>query len=154
MELIKRRSGIRQRTGDLFAVPLAVGIAIGRVGCFLAGTQDDTFGLPTSVPWGMDLGDGVRRHPVQLYEVAAMILLAVLLTRVRGPRFAAGDRYRIFLFAYCCWRLLIDFLKPAPRFANLSTLQWACAAAALWYAKDIWRIIERFTVPRRAVVHG
>jgi phosphatidylglycerol:prolipoprotein diacylglycerol transferase len=154
VEYAKRRTGMRQRTGDLFAVPLAVGIAIGRIGCFLAGAQDDTFGTPTSAPWAVDLGDGVRRHPVQLYETAAMIMLAILLIRIRPPRFEEGDRYRAFVFAYFSWRFFIDFFKPAPRFANLSMLQWACAVAALWYAKDVWRMLHAPSIRPEAVVHG
>jgi len=73
VELTKLRAGIQRRTGDLFAVPLAVGIAIGRIGCFIAGKQDDTYGIATSLHWGVDLADGVRRHPVQLYEAGAML---------------------------------------------------------------------------------
>ncbi|GAC1417433.1 MAG: hypothetical protein NVSMB62_08140 [Acidobacteriaceae bacterium] len=45
VELVKLAIGVRSRTGDLFAVPLCVGIAIGRVGCFLAGLADDTYGI-------------------------------------------------------------------------------------------------------------
>jgi len=75
VELAKWAAGIRSRTGDLFAVPLCIGIAIGRIGCFLAGLADDTYGTPTSLPWGVDFGDGVRRHPTQVYE---FVLLAVL----------------------------------------------------------------------------
>jgi prolipoprotein diacylglyceryltransferase len=48
VERIKRRLGITVSTGDLFAVPLAVGIAIGRVGCFLAGLPDQTYGIATT----------------------------------------------------------------------------------------------------------
>ena len=55
-------------TGDVFAIPLVVGIAIGRIGCFLTGLDDNTHGLPTSLPWAVDFGDGVPRHPAQLYE--------------------------------------------------------------------------------------
>ncbi len=55
VEFMKRRAGIHRRTGDLFALPLAIGIAIGRIGCLLAGKQDDTYGLPTTLPWGIDL---------------------------------------------------------------------------------------------------
>ncbi len=140
VEFMKWRSGIRRRTGDLFAIPICVGIAIGRIGCLLAGKQDDTYGMPTTLPWGIDLGDGVRRHPVELYESAAMILLTLLLRRVFPPRFAEGDRYRLFIFAYFGWRLFIDFLKPAVPLAGLTALQWASAAAVFWYAKDIWRM--------------
>ncbi len=154
VEFVKWRVGIRQRTGDLFAVPIAIGIAIGRVGCLLAGKQDDTFGTPTSLPWGVNLGDGIRRHPVQLYEVAAMVVIALLLTRIRPPRFARGDRYRALLISYFLWRLTIDFLKPAARFGGLTTLQWTCTAALLWYASDAWRIAGQFYPERKAIAHG
>src|SRR5437867_3574990 len=75
VEWTKWRAGITRRTGDLFALPLTIGIAIGRVGCFLAGKQDDTYGIPTTLPWGVSLGDGMSRHPVQLSEIAAMAVL-------------------------------------------------------------------------------
>jgi phosphatidylglycerol---prolipoprotein diacylglyceryl transferase len=140
VELVKRRTGLRRRTGDLFAIPIAIGIAIGRIGCFLAGKQDDTYGIPTTLPWGLDLGDGIRRHPVQLYEVLAMLILAALLARVTRPKFAEGDRFRLFVLAYYAWRLAIDFLKPGVRFESLTILQWTCAAALLWYTPDLIRI--------------
>jgi phosphatidylglycerol:prolipoprotein diacylglycerol transferase len=66
VELAKRLLGIRTRTGDLFAVPLCLGIAIGRIGCFLAGLADDTYGKPSTLPWTVDFGDGIPRHPTQL----------------------------------------------------------------------------------------
>ena len=65
VELVKLAMGIRRSTGDLYAPALAVAIAIGRIGCLLTGVADDTSGTPTSLPWGMDLGDGVSRHPTQ-----------------------------------------------------------------------------------------
>lgn len=79
VEAIKHRLGIPRRTGDLFAIPLCVGIAIGRIGCFLSGLSDDTYGITTGLPWGIDFGDGIRRHPVQLYEIVWLCLLAILL---------------------------------------------------------------------------
>ena len=141
VEWIKRRSGVIRRTGDLFAIPLAVGIAIGRIGCFLAGVHDDTHGIATSLPWGIDLGDGVRRHPVQLYESVAMILLAFLLARMAPSRFAEGDRFRAFLLAYFGWRVCVDFLKPGIRFGGMTMLQWSCIAALAWYAPDLRRMM-------------
>jgi prolipoprotein diacylglyceryltransferase len=136
VEWTKARLGIERRTGDLFAFPMAIGIAIGRIGCFFAGLPDDTYGLPSSLPWAVDFGDGVPRHPTQLYETAAMLMLAVWLrksandTRVMKPE---GALYRQFLMAYLGWRLLVDFLKPGVHFAGLTPLQWACAAALTWY---------------------
>ncbi len=69
VEWWKRRAGVTRRTGDLLTTPLILGMAIGRIGCFVSGLADHTYGIATSVPWGVDLGDGIARHPVQLYEV-------------------------------------------------------------------------------------
>ena len=150
VELVKRRIHITRRTGDLFAVPLAAGIAIGRIGCFLAGTADDTHGIATSLPWAVDLGDGVRRHPVQLYECFAMTLLAIALSRIRAEE---GGRFRLFLFSYCAWRVFVDFLKPGIPFAGMTVLQWCCLAAAAWYARDARRLLAN-PLPRSVQVNG
>jgi len=152
VEWTKKRAGLERRTGDLFAIPLAVGIAIGRIGCFLAGKGDDTYGVPTSLSWTVDLGDGVMRHPVQLYEVGAMVLLVFLLARIKPPQFRQGDRFRAFVLFYYGWRLTVDFLKPGVRFAGLTLLQWACAAALLWYGRDLQRLLMRDKVT--GVSHG
>jgi phosphatidylglycerol:prolipoprotein diacylglycerol transferase len=156
VELAKLRTGLRRRTGDLFAIPLCIGIAIGRIGCYLAGKRDDTYGIPTTLPWGLDLGDGVRRHPVQLYELGAMLLLAVLLARIKQPRFAEGDRFRAFVLAYYGWRLAVDFLKPGIRFEGLTILQWVCVAGLLWYTPDLWRMACTASTPSKqeALAHG
>jgi prolipoprotein diacylglyceryltransferase len=154
VEWWKRREGIRGRTGDLFAIPLAVGIAIGRIGCFLAGVQDDTHGIATSLPWGVDFGDGVHRHPVQLYETAAMIVLAFGLRAIAPPRFAQGGRFRVFLISYFGWRLAVDFLKPSVRFGDITVLQWCCIGALVWYMGDLWRMLFSSSVDERAVANG
>jgi prolipoprotein diacylglyceryltransferase len=156
VEIAKLLLHIRSRTGDLYAIPLCLGIAIGRIGCFAAGLADDTYGTPTTLPWGSDFGDGIRRHPTQLYELVFLLLLAALLWRLsrdspsflppsshpllssRGaveesavaPEFALrqGTLFRIFMAAYLTWRLLIDFIKPQPLVHGLNMIQWACLA--------------------------
>jgi phosphatidylglycerol---prolipoprotein diacylglyceryl transferase len=145
VEWTKARLGIRERTGDLFALPLCAGMAIGRIGCFLTGLDDHTYGVATALPWGVDFGDGIRRHPTQLYDIAFLSVLAAVLLRFPAPQ--RGDHYRLFLFAYCAWRLVVDFLKPAPTLLGLATLQWVCLAAAIYYARDMRRMISggRFT---------
>lgn len=129
VEIVKRANGIHRRTGDLFALPICVGIAVGRVGCLLAGLPDDTYGTPTRLPWGVDFGDGIARHPVQAYEIFFLAVLAFVITRDR--RFAEGTRFRIVLAAYLAWRLVIDFLKPQPLIAGMNVIQWACLAGLL-----------------------
>jgi phosphatidylglycerol:prolipoprotein diacylglycerol transferase len=131
VEVVKWAQGIRTRTGDLFAVPLCLGIAIGRVGCLLAGLTDDTYGMATSLPWGMDFGDGIARHPTQLYEFIFLAVLAIALRRMNQRPHVQGAVFRVFLFAYLGWRLLIDFIKPQPLVAGLNWIQWACVAGLI-----------------------
>jgi phosphatidylglycerol:prolipoprotein diacylglycerol transferase len=136
VEWTKARLGIERRTGDLFAIPLAIGIAIGRIGCFFAGLPDDTFGLPSNLPWAVEFGDGIPRHPTQLYESVAMLILAAWLRqRAKDIMLSRpeGTLFRYFLTTYLAWRLAVDFLKPGVHFAGLSPIQWACAAALSWY---------------------
>ncbi|MBT9330369.1 prolipoprotein diacylglyceryl transferase [Paracidobacterium acidisoli] len=128
VEMIKSASGIGERTGDLFAVPLCIGIAIGRIGCFFAGLADDTYGKATSLPWGVDFGDGVRRHPAQLYEVLFLTALAGILWRYGRRPHTNGRIFRLFLAGYLAWRLGIDFLKPQPLIGGMNVIQWACVA--------------------------
>jgi phosphatidylglycerol:prolipoprotein diacylglycerol transferase len=128
VEVVKRAMGVRARTGDLFAVPLCVGIAIGRIGCFFAGLADDTYGTATRLPWGVDFGDGVRRHPTQIYEFLFLIGLAWVLGRWERRPHGEGQVFRGFMAAYLGWRLLIDFLKPQPLVAGMNWIQWACLA--------------------------
>jgi prolipoprotein diacylglyceryltransferase len=129
VEAVKKVSGIKRRTGDLFVLPLCVGIAVGRVGCLLAGLADDTYGKPTALPWAVNLGDGVGRHPVQVYEILFLILLGSLLTRKR--ELPDGARFRVFLASYLAWRVVIDFWKPQPLIGGMNLIQWSCLAAIL-----------------------
>jgi prolipoprotein diacylglyceryltransferase len=82
VEAMKRYIGLRISTGDLYSIPLAVGIAVGRIGCFLTGLGDNTYGTPTTLPWGVNFGDGIARHPTQLYEIVFLIILTPVLYKV------------------------------------------------------------------------
>jgi len=137
VEIVKRFSGIRSRTGDLFALPLCVGIAIGRVGCLVAGLADDTYGKPTGLPapwWSVDLGDGVGRYPVQVLEIFFLIPIGFAV-RSKLP-LPVGARFRIFLASYLAWRVAIDFLKPQPLIYGMNLIQWCCAAGLVCLAVD------------------
>ena len=140
VELLKLLMGVRSRTGDLFAVPLCIGIAVGRIGCFFAGLADDTYGTATTLPWGVDFGDGVRRHPTQLYEFLFLLALAWLLWRKMQRPHVQGQIFRTFLAAYLGWRLLIDFIKPQPMVAGMNVIQWACVAGLTMLGlSELWR---------------
>jgi phosphatidylglycerol---prolipoprotein diacylglyceryl transferase len=147
VELAKRMVGERRSTGDVFAAPIALGIAIGRVGCFLTGLSDQTYGSPTSLPWGVNFGDGIPRHPTQLYESAFAAILFVSLWRMTRRTHVGGDVFKIFMVSYMAWRLAVDFLKPEARIEGLSAIQWACAVMLVYYASDIRRWLLRDASP-------
>lgn len=148
VEIVKRITGIHSRTGDLFALPLCVGIAVGRIGCFLAGLADDTYGKPTQLPWAVDFGDHVPRHPVQLYEILFLLSLAPLIRQTAPWR--EGMRFRVFLGGYLGWRLAIDFLKPQPLIVGLNLIQWACVAGLCALAIDAFLTPKKVSAAARA----
>jgi prolipoprotein diacylglyceryltransferase len=158
VELAKWATGQTRSTGDALVVPLAVGISVGRIGCFLAGLHDDTYGLPTTLPWGVDLGDGLLRHPSPLYEMGFLALLGAALWAGRA-RLAGvpGLQFKLFLTAYLAWRLAGDGLKPVRIAYPLgwSGIQWVCALALTLYAPLVWRAARRLAepAPRRSVQH-
>lgn len=142
VEFTKRFHGIRESTGDLFAVPLTIGIAIGRIGCFLTGLPDETSGTPTRLPWGVDFGDGVPRHPTQLYEIAFVALLGCFLWRFLFRAHRNGDVFKLFMVAYMGFRVLVEFIKPYDtRIAGLSAIQWICLGVLVYYCPDVRRWI-------------
>ena len=138
VEVTKRLIGVTRATGDVFVIPLVVGIAIGRIGCFLSGLEDHTHGLPTDLPWAVDYGDGVPRHPAQLYEIAFLLfgLLPLLAWATRLPR-RDGDLFKVFMAGYLGFRLGLEFLKPGDALAGLTAIQWVCLATLAWYARYI-----------------
>lgn len=165
VETIKAIQGIRRSTGDLFVYPLLTAMCIGRIGCFLAGPIDKTAGLPTSLPWGIAIADGVKRHPVALYEIAFLLLWAGLqpgidrLRRAKARPTVEGDRFRLFLASYLAFRLAVDFLKPEPPplWLGLSAIQWACVAGMLYYGLVLSNDDRNATLPflrrRRVGLH-
>jgi phosphatidylglycerol---prolipoprotein diacylglyceryl transferase len=129
VEAGKLVAGVHGRTGDDFVRPVLLGIVIGRTGCFLAGLHDGTYGLATSMPWGIDFGDGISRHPTQLYELLlALVALATHSVWSRKLAHQSGLTFRVLMLTYLSWRLFIDAFKPVP-FAyslGLSGIQWVC----------------------------
>jgi phosphatidylglycerol---prolipoprotein diacylglyceryl transferase len=136
VEIYKLACGIRGSTGLIWVGPIALGIAVGRWGCLFAGLADETFGTPTRLPWGVDLGDGVPRHPVQIYESVAMLaFLAIYLLALR--RRAAWTRTRafyLFVLFYAAQRFVWEFFKPYPDLAGPLNLFQLLALAMIFYA--------------------
>jgi prolipoprotein diacylglyceryltransferase len=150
VEIYKRIAGIAVRTGARFALPFAVGVAVGRIGCFFSGLDDFTYGTPTTLPWGRDFGDGVARHPVQLYESAAMAAFAaVYLWRVlHHDRFWIARGFYLAIGFYGAQRFVWEFLKPYGTLIGPLTLFHLLSAVVLLYA-----LVMIATAPRPESAH-
>ena len=135
IELYKLWRGPKRPTGAAFAPSLALGIAIGRWGCFFTGLPDYTYGTPTAMPWGVDFGDGIARHPVQLYESFCMAALAVALLYGLEGRARWAGRYGFYVF--CCvyglQRFMWEFMKPYPQIMGpLNIFHIACICLCVY----------------------
>jgi prolipoprotein diacylglyceryltransferase len=138
VELTKFRLGVTQSTGDVFVYPLLAGMAVGRIGCFLTGLSDQTYGIATQLPWGVDFGDGIPRHPTQLYEVGFLALLAIGLRLSQGFNLRNGQLFQLFLAAYLSFRFLIDFLKPDFHpLLGISMIQLACLLGLVYCLRQL-----------------
>ncbi len=116
VEIYKAANGINHSTGALFVAPFAVGIVIGRWGCLFSGLADGTHGSPTALPFGVDLGDGQSRHPVQAYESLAMLIfLGVWISGLAmRAKWALAHGFHAMAIFYGAQRFLWEFLKPYP----------------------------------------
>jgi len=131
VETAKKILGIKYSTGDLYVFPLILGMSVGRVGCFLTGLSDHTYGNYTSVPWAVDFGDGPR-HPTQLYDIVFLTILGFALwLRMQKP-YENGRIFRLFIFGYCVYRFNVEWLKPTYKhYLGMSAIQLACLTGAI-----------------------
>ncbi|MBK9758889.1 MAG: prolipoprotein diacylglyceryl transferase [Flavobacteriales bacterium] len=139
VEVTKLLNGVKQRSGDLFVFPIILGMIIGRIGCLLAGLEDNTYGIETDLPWGIDLGDGIDRHPTNLYEIVWLgIIWLALIGIERRWKLKPGARFQIFMVLYLEFRFAIEFIKPAePVFFGLTAIQIAAELGVIYYWK-VW----------------
>jgi phosphatidylglycerol:prolipoprotein diacylglycerol transferase len=128
-------------TCDVFAPGIALGLVVGRFGCFFAGC---CFGKPTSVPWAITFTDpfaaanvgtplNVPLHPTQLYEAGAsfLILIFLLATERLGRKFA-GRTFWLYMLLYSVARYVIEFYRGDERgnVGPLSTSQFVSVILA------------------------
>jgi phosphatidylglycerol---prolipoprotein diacylglyceryl transferase len=144
VETAKKIINEKLSSGDMFTFPIIVGIGVGRVGCFLSGIKEFTYGNETNFITGMDLGDGVLRHPTSLYEILFLILLFLLLKGIAWRmKDKSGLLFKIFMITYFGFRFFIEFLKPNIfYFLGLSTIQWLCITCWIYYFSTIKTIIK------------
>lgn len=140
--LMSARRGPRFATmADLYSRPLALGHALGRVGCFLRGC---CYGRLTTGGWGVEsvYAWGLR-HPSQLYESGLALLLFVGLTWYMRRRRLPGQMFLIYAAGYSLARLLADFFRESEAAAGPFTLAQAASLAVLAVAVVLWRRLAR-----------
>lgn len=142
--LYKRHIGLRRPLGDLFAVALCAGEAVGRWGCYFGGC---CYGRPTSLPWAVWQHHALR-HPTQIYlSLASLLILATLLWTERTNPPENGLFYLQGLL-YCIARFLIEFWRDSPAsVGGLTLAQWACLAGGVFFVVQGNRLL----LPRKVV---
>ena len=148
IELFKWSRGVKGSTGLIFVPAFATTVVVGRWGCFLSGLQDETHGTPSSLPWAVDLGDGITRHPVQLYEsfsMLAFLIFALTMIGIRNPWFQRNGFY-ILVLVYASQRFIWEFLKPyAAVLGPLNLFHLVCAALVAYALTMLGKSNERTT---------
>ncbi|MEZ4797013.1 MAG: prolipoprotein diacylglyceryl transferase [Flavobacteriaceae bacterium] len=144
VELTKKYIGETRSSGDLFVFPIIVGIFIGRIGCFLSGINEPTYGVTTTCFLGMDLGDGLLRHPTSFYELVFLFLLFFILKQTQSKALLkSGDLFKWFMVGYFTFRFFIEFIKPNMFYAfGLSSIQILCIICLIYYSNFIVKKIK------------
>ena len=146
VEITKRIIHEPHSSGDLFTLPIIVGIFIGRIGCFLSGTNEFTYGTATTLPTGMDLGDGVLRHPLALYELVFLAALYLICRRWYERRsLPDGQLFKLFMLSYFGFRFLMEFIKPNVFLPlGMSSIQWLCVVCFVYYSKTLINLARAY----------
>ncbi|MBM7655181.1 prolipoprotein diacylglyceryl transferase [Neobacillus cucumis] len=152
VETAKKWIGWTRSTGDDFVFPLATGMMIGRIGCFLTGLDDHTYGVATTWITGVDFGDGVKRHPTQLYEIIFLLFLVIALFMVKRKQLGwEGLLFQLFMLSYLVFRFLIDFIKPTPHpYWLFNNIQIASLLGILYYI----RLVSKKQSKKRSEIHA
>ena len=149
VEIAKRKMGIRRSTGDLFALALPAGEAVGRIGCHLSGC---CYGERCDAPWAI-WQHGASRYPAQLLSAATAATIFGFLLWLSGRRFPfearrsllrrwfplrdergnrggggrEGDLFRVYLLLFGITRFGLEFVRWRESLVmGLSPMQWFC----------------------------
>ena len=138
VEFGKWHSRVKVSPGDSFAVSIPVAVAIGRLACF---TNGCCHGIATSLPWGVDFGDGIVRQQTLIYESLFHLGCAVVLASLRRDGMLTGQLFKLYLVVYSIYRFATEFIRPeAKLWGGWTGYQWAAVVmvgvfGALWWAQ-------------------
>lgn len=141
----KRIGGYRGKTGDLFAPAVALGIAVGRIGCHLT----EAPGRPTTLPWGIHAPattpdcpgclTGQAMHPSFLYEIAYQLAAFVILLWLRDRISHPGELFVLYIAGYATFRFLVEFTRANETvWLDLTRPQWFLLPSLLLIGIRLW----------------
>ena len=139
VELVKWRLGIKVKTGDSFAVPVAGAIAVGRISCLAGGC---CYGTPTNLPWALIFPavDRLPRHPTQLYEFMFHLTAAIGLTWLQKRGVFRNQLIKLYFISYCVYRFLSEYVRPEARdVSGMTAYQWVASILVALFAWLWWR---------------
>lgn len=139
---------------DVVAPSLAIGQALGRIGCFFAGC---CYGIPTDVPWAVTFTHprslaplGIALHPTQLYSSLGCFIIFFVLVGLRKHRSFSGQLACLYLLFHSVFRFSVEFLRGDPKFwfwnHTLSHPQvisvgiFGSALVCYWYCRKHYRL--------------
>ncbi|GAA2292527.1 prolipoprotein diacylglyceryl transferase [Nonomuraea roseoviolacea subsp. roseoviolacea] len=145
----KRVIGLRERTGDLFAPAVALGMAVGRIGCHLT----EAPGRPTDLPWGVHAPPttpecpgcltGQAMHPSFVYEIIFHLVAYGALVWARGKVTRPGELFTLYLAGYAAFRFLVEFTRANETvWLGLTRPQWFLVPGTILLAVRVgygWR---------------
>jgi phosphatidylglycerol---prolipoprotein diacylglyceryl transferase len=143
--LYKRFSKIERPTGDLFAVSLMAGEAVGRWGCFFGGC---CHGKPAELPWSVFQHDSLR-HPTQVYlSLVSAVILALLLWREFRRPLPENGLFYLQGALYSVARFVIEFYRDgANLYAGLTPAQWACLVGVAFFGVRLLILLRQTANP-------
>jgi phosphatidylglycerol---prolipoprotein diacylglyceryl transferase len=126
--IVKRKLKITKKRGNLFAPGIAIGVAIGRIGCLLRGC---CYGIKTNLPWGINFGDGVLRHPTQIYESIFMLIMFFILWAKRKTA-KPGQLFYWLMNSYFIFRFFEEFIREETRHFGFTLFQYISILALIF----------------------
>ncbi|CAN5667031.1 prolipoprotein diacylglyceryl transferase [soil metagenome] len=143
--IAKRIGGYRGRTGDLFAPAVALGMAVGRIGCYLT----EAPGRPTTLPWGVHAPatvpecpgclTGQAMHPSFLYEIAFQLTAFIALLWLRPRITRPGELFVLYIAGYAVFRFFVEFVRAnSTVWLDLTRPQWFLLPSLLVVGVRLW----------------
>ena len=156
VELAKWILEVRTKTGDTFVVPVALSVAIGRLGCLYAGC---CYGETSTLPGAMQCAivDDALRHPTQLYETLFHLGMAAVCGCLIRRGIWKGQVLKFYIISYLVYRFVTEWIRPEAHYwLGLTAYQWFSLVLIPVFSFLWWRdasAVKHLMSPQGAAPH-